>query len=254
MHRDLIIYFSLLAAMALGMLVMHGWHTRRRREVKAWPDDFSLIARPVFNTEERLLYRELKNALPQHVVLAKINLLRFCQSASEHQARLWFDRLHPINVSFAICTPNGSVVSVIDIDAPQRASSPRGQKLKEAVLEACRVRYLRCPAGQWPKPALLAQWALGGHIGLDHAAPQGTSRPGQAAASSSPLNVARAELAQKLNERRAARASRFQDSAFASDSFFVTDSRFDLAANSSPAPLDTAPGRIMLESEMMAAR
>lgn len=228
-----------LLALALGFAAGWGWRTRRQRQPKGWPRDFKLNARPVFTTEERLLFRELKAALPQHVVLAKLNLLRFCQTANEHQARWWFDRLHALNVTFAVCTPNGAVISVIDLEARQRTTSERGQRLKEAVLESCRIRYIRCQAGHWPRPALLAQWALGGPLAASSslAAGQASRTAGQAATAPSPLVAARAELAQKLHQRRAERASRFQDSGFASDSFFALDSRFDdAAANSSPAP------------------
>lgn len=239
-----------LATLLLGLAVGAGWRTRRQRRLKAWPRDFKLNARPVFTTEERLLYRELKAALPQHVVLAKLNLLRFCQSTHEHQARGWFDRLHAINVTFAVCTPNGAVISVIDLETPQRGTSQRGQRLKEAVLEACRIRYIRCQPGHWPRPALLAQWALGGPLAASAALHSGSGQASAngrapATATASPLVAARAELAQKLHQRRAERASRFQDSGFASDSFFTLDSRFDdTAANSAPVPFaDTAaPG------------
>ena len=233
-----------LLALACGFAAGLAWHTRRQRQLKGWPRDFKLNARPLFSTDERLLFRELKAALPQHVVLAKLNMLRFCQSANEHQARWWFDRLHALNVTFAICTPNGAVISVIDLDTPQRNASERGQRLKEAVLEACRIRYIRCQAGHWPRPALLAQWALGGPLAASSslAASQAASA---ASAAVSPLVAARAELAQKLHQRRAERASRFQDSGFASDSFFALDSRFDeSAANSGPVPfVDTMANR-----------
>ncbi len=224
-------------ALSLGFGVGQWWSQRQQRLAKRWPASFKLNARPVFGTDERLLYRELKAALPQHVVLAKINVLRFCQSANEREARLWFHRLQAANVSFAICTPNGTVVSVIDIETPLKGGSARTQRLKEAVLETCRIRYVRCMSGHWPKPALLAAWALGGAFDSDTAASPSTT-PGFS--DTSPLALARQELAKKLNNRRAERASRFQDSSFASDSFFATDSRFDTAANSGPTPLESA--------------
>lgn len=227
MNQALILFALPLLSLLVGIGLAHGWHTRRRRLVKAWPEAFSLSARPLFTSEERLMFRELKAALPNHVVLAKINLLRFCQASHESEARLWFDRLHPLTVSFAVCTPNGTVVSAIDLETPNRSVSQRGHRLKEAVLDACRVRYLRCQAGHRPDIATLAQWALGA-----------TTLP--VPGSESPLVQARVELAEKLHRRRAERAERarestFQDSSFG-DSFFAHDSRFD-AANSAPAPL-----------------
>lgn len=235
MTDDLLRLLIPMATLLIGVVGAHLWHTRRQRQIKAWPRSFNLVARPVFNTEERLLHRELKAALPQHVVLAKVNLLRFCHSAQDRDARLWFERLHPVTVTFAICTPNGSVVSVIDLEANSRTASQRTLKLKEAVLDACRIRYIRCAPGHWPKPALLAQWALGGSVGLD--LPVDTGARTQPPVDS-PLTLARVELAQKLHRRRAERASRFHDSAFASDSFFAADSRFDGAVIGTE-PLET---------------
>ncbi len=230
MNHALILIALPLLTLLVGAGLMHGWHTRRRRVVKDWPQSFNLNARPLFTTEERLMFRELRAALPNHVVLAKINLLRFCQASRDAEARLWFDRLHPLTVSFAVCTPNGTVVSAIDLETPNRNVSKRGQRLKEATLDACRVRYLRCQAGHRPDIATLAQWALG-------------AAPLHVPGAESPLVQARVELAEKLHRRRAERAERarestFQDSSFG-DSFFALDSRFD-AANSVPAPLAEA--------------
>ncbi len=65
-----------IAALALGLGFAAGrvWHEGWRQWLRRWPTDFKLNARPVFTTDERLLYRELKAALPHHVILAKINL------------------------------------------------------------------------------------------------------------------------------------------------------------------------------------
>lgn len=242
MHGDHWQFLIPLLALALGFLLGYGRHLRHRHLVNTVPAVFRLNARPLFTTEERLMFRELKAALPQHVVLAKLNVLRFCQSASDREARWWFERLQAVNVTFAICTPNGSVISVIDLETPLRGKTDRHQRLKEMVLDSCRIRYLRCTAGQWPKPALLASWALGQSIAQD--ALEGRTDRGNVN-----LVAARAELAEKLKQRRVERAertSRFHDSSFAPDSFFATDSRFDeAAANSSPAPLEAGrlPGR-----------
>jgi len=230
-------------ALLAGGGAMHWWHTRKQRSAQAWPTAFSLTARPLFTTEERLLFRELQAALPQHVVLAKVNLLRFCHATRESEARLWFERLHPLNVSFVVCTPHGTVISAIDLEAPNRTTSGRTQRLKESVLDACRVRYLRVQSGQRLDPQALAQLALGAQQHA-HTATGGAAAHG-ATASETPLAQARAELARKLQSRRTERAHRthharqaaYTESTFG-DSFFAMDSRFDDdAANSAPAPL-----------------
>lgn len=185
----------------------------------------------MLTAHERALFRELRSALPQHVVLAKVNLLRFCQSSNPRDARAWYDRLQALNVSLVVCTQNGSVISAIDIEsqAPSPRSTGRSQKLKEATLEACRVRYLRCRPGQWPHGPLMTAWALGqdvSNVPVERPSPD--------------LNNAGDQLARKLKElreRRAQRTAKWAESAFAQDSFFATDSRFDEVVISSPTPL-----------------
>lgn len=217
------------AAALLG--VAWGWWWRGRRDQRArrqWPARWNLHARPLFNAQERALHRELKAALPQHIVLAKVSLLRFCQPHLPEEAKLWYERLTGLHVSLLVCHPNGSVISAIDFEQGSSQRPHSGQRFKEAVLDACRIRYLRCRAGQWPHQALLATWALGQSTG---AIQPGAGAPAHQAPD--PLHDAGDQLARKLKERRAERAARWAESGFATDSFFAFDQRGD----SGPTPL-----------------
>jgi hypothetical protein len=107
------------------------------------------------------------------------------------------------HVSLLVCTPNGVVISAIDLEShsPSPHSTGRSQKLKEAALEVCRVRYLRCRPGQWPQGALMAAWALGQDI---------AAAPNERA--DDEFNDAGDQLARKLKERRAERAALWAES------------------------------------------
>jgi hypothetical protein len=218
MGSDPIFWGIVLSALAGGIFLGRAWQQYAARATRRrWPERWNLNARPLFTVHERALYRDLRAALPNHVVLAKVSLLRFCQSADAHDAKAWYDRLQALHVSMAICTLNGVVVSVIDIETQPGKTARKSQKLKEAVLDACRIRYVRCLPGQWPATHLLAGWALGpmgSHPDLSHVSPDR-------------LHDAGDQLARKLRERRAERAARWAESSFAQDSFFAMDSRFD---------------------------
>lgn len=229
MQFDPLLMSAVPVAILGGWLLGAAWQRRRPAHQREWPRRWNLNARPLFSTDERALFKELRQALPNHVVLAKLNLLRFCQSADEFEARKWYDRLHTLHVSFAVCTPNGTVVSVIDIETPGRKTSPRAQRMKEAVLEACRVRYVRCRPGQWPHQALMGAWALGQHA---------PTVP--ATAISGSLHDANDEVARRLRQRRAERAARWAESSFAQDSFFAFDSRLDGSMSTDPMPLQAS--------------
>ena len=143
----------LIAGIAIAALLLAAlltWATRRRRsDPQALPTEWTLTARPVFSSDERRVYRQLREALPHHIVLSKLPLVRFCQPTDPQQVRYWYELLGAIHVGFAICSANGRVLAAIDIDT-ERGSSRRALQIKQKVLAACRVRYLRCPVDHLP--------------------------------------------------------------------------------------------------------
>ena len=72
------------------------------------PTEWPLTQRPIFSPEERALYRQLRTALPHHMILAKLPLVRFCQPEDREELRYWFNLLGPIHVSFVVCADNDS--------------------------------------------------------------------------------------------------------------------------------------------------
>src|SRR5450755_1963447 len=142
-----------LALLAIVVLVAV-WLVRRPRRPPALPTEWALSARPVFSTDERRVYKLLREALPHHVVLSKLPLVRFSQPSDPAQVRYWYDLLGAINVTFAVCSANGRVLVAIDLDT-DRGNSRRILQIKQSVLGACRIRYLRCPVDNLPSAAEL---------------------------------------------------------------------------------------------------
>src|SRR5688572_17344843 len=126
----------------------------RKPRPKPLPVEWALTGRPVFSTDERRIYRLLREALPHHIILSKLPLVRFCQPTDPSEVRYWYDLLGTNHVTFAVCSANGRVLAAIDLDA-ERGNSHRIQQIKQSVLSACRVRYLRCPADHLPSVAEL---------------------------------------------------------------------------------------------------
>ena len=233
-----------LSALAGAGVVSAIWAWQRRRPAKPapLPSDWALSARPVFSTDERRVYRLLREALPHHVVLSKLPLLRFSQPVDPGLVRYWYELLGSIHVTFAVCSANGRVLAAIDLDG-DRGNSRRVLQIKQAVLGACRVRYLRCPVENLPSVAELQLLV-----------PQaGASARGPLAATSSgrTLNNARDTLSSTVANRRAERTALWQDSSLFQDSFFAPDTRSEgsgqsefgslgpaLGSRSRPAPLD----------------
>lgn len=206
-------------AAVLALVGLVAWQMRRRRQPQPLPTEWAVTPRPVFSTDERRVYRLLREALPHHVVLAKLPLVRFCQPSEPANVRYWYDLLGTHYVAFAVCSTNGRVLAAIDLDS-DRSSSRRALQIKQSVLSACRVRYLRCPAEQLPTVAELQ---------LLVPQPNGAARGPQAAPATPPhrLHEARTNLASAVAHRRAERTALWQDSTLFQDSFFAPDSRLE---------------------------
>jgi hypothetical protein len=202
---------SLSATLLLGAGVL--WLVRQRKpKTKPLPTEWTLSPRPVFSTDERRIYRQLREALPHHIVLSKLPLVRFCQPTDPQEVRFWYELLGASHVTFAVCSANGRVLAAIDLDS-ERAPSRRSAQIKQSVLAACRVRYMRCPPDHLPSiPELqLLVPATGPAARGPQPAPT--------------VSQARDNLANAVASRRRERTTLWQDSGFMQDSFFGVDGR-----------------------------
>ena len=212
-------WIAAVVAIALLAIVLLSWSWLSRRSSRAapLPTEWALSARPVFSTDERRVYKLMREALPHHVILAKLPLVRFCQPNDPGEVRYWYELLGSINVTFAVCSANGRVLAAIDLDT-DRSGSRRMLQIKQSVLGACRVRYLRCPIDNLPSAGelqLLVPSASAGTRGQNGGSPP------------TDLNEARDSLASTVASRRAQRSALWQDSSRFQDSFFAPDSRQD---------------------------
>lgn len=218
---------ALVAALAGWLMVL-----RRTPRVAPLPTVWALTPRPVFSTDERRVYRLLRDALPHHVVLSKLPLVRFCQPSDPNEVRFWYDLLGRSSVTFAVCSANGRVLAAIDLDT-DRGNSRRVLQIKQSVLGACRVRYLRCPVDSLPSVAELQL--------LVPSSSSSARSPQPAAMPLRDLDEARDSLATTVASRRAERSALWQDSTLFQDSFFAPDNRLDTLTGSEFGALTSVP-------------
>ncbi|CAN5614538.1 hypothetical protein BH09PSE5_BH09PSE5_09700 [soil metagenome] len=232
-----------LIALALAALVVPAlivWALRTRSGgMQPLPGEWALAPRPVFSSDERRVYRQRREALPHHMILAKLSVVRFCQPTDPQEVRYWYELLGSIHVTFAICSANGRVLAAIDLDT-DRGSSRRSMQIKQSVLNACRVRYLRCPVDHMPSIPELQ--LLVPQSGSAARGPQPAPSPSSRSSSSRSRDAVPGNA-----PRRSDRPALWQDSSFFQDSFFGPDSRNDdfgtsqFSPTSAPAPLTPSP-------------
>ncbi|MEY2874933.1 MAG: hypothetical protein RLZZ373_2304 [Pseudomonadota bacterium] len=211
------------------------------------PTEWPLTQRPIFSPEERALYRQLRTALPHHTILAKLPLVRFCQPEDREELRYWFNLLGPIHVSFVVCAENGRVLAAVDIERPNRPPAKRVSAIKLAVLEACRIRYVRCRSDQLPTATELQLLVpangegQGQRPAVPGKLPEAAPRP---AASQPAAPRTAAPAASGPAGGAAAAGGQWYESGFSQDSFFAPETQrdpFDDTPVRSPAPPTASP-------------
>lgn len=205
---------AIVIVVLLAVTMVFAWLVRKPRKPRALPSVWALTARPVFSTDERRVYRLLREALPHHIILSKLPLVRFCQPVDPEEVRYWFELLGSSHVSFAVCSANGRVLAVLDLDT-ERGISRRNLQIKQSVLGACKVRYVRCSIDRLPSLAELQMLV-----------PSGPAwNRGPQVAPAGPREVR--GTSSGVSPRRADRSPLWQDSTVFHDSFFAPESRVD---------------------------
>ncbi|MBK6470807.1 MAG: DUF2726 domain-containing protein [Betaproteobacteria bacterium] len=218
---------GLAIALLLGVvLLVLRW--RRKTSTPELPNDWALTARPVFSTEEKRLYRQLRDALPHHIVLSKLPLVRFCQPTHGDQVRYWYRLLGSAHVTFAICSTSGRVLAAVDLEA-ERSTPSRAQQIKQSVLDACRVRYLRCGPDKLPSAAVLQNL-----LPLPALTARMASVP-------LPMAHSRERLTSTVRSRRQERTNLWQDSTFADSRYSSLLPPLDLGEDAGNAPGSSRP-------------
>lgn len=238
MITPLVWILILVAACSLGALAFVLLGRERRPSEGPLPAQWPLTPRPVFSPHERRVYRQLREALPEQVVLAKLPLVRFCQPTEGSKVRFWFDLLGAIHVSFAVCAPAGRVLAAIDLDDDERSAARRSVQIKKAVLAACNIRYVRYRVEQLPTVSELQLLGPAAAPGPAVGAAPSKPRPGLATPSNGAAPAAEPPHA-------SAAPSRWPDSSFAKDSAFGRDSVITGFANSRPSELPESGGEVV---------
>ena len=220
-------------ALLMGAVLGLAWFIFRRQRKSEILTEWALTTRPLFNPKERLFFRLLCDALPHHVVLAKMPLIRFCRPVDLAQVHYWHELLGSIYVTFVVCAPNGRVLAALDVDPEHRTPSRRIATIKEEVLQACRIRYVKCRADQFPNVSELQMLVP----------QQGTA--GRATVPDTVDSVRKVHattLAHTVRARRGAQVpGAWGDSTMGTDSFFAPDSRTDDFAATDSMGLPAGP-------------
>ena len=114
---------------------------KQRAPVGGWP----FYAKKLLSGPEQVLYFRLIEALPEHVILAQVQLSRMLGVKKGHNFRSWFNRVNRMSADFVICRKDSSVVAVVELDDASHARADRkiADAKKDKALAAAGIRLIR---------------------------------------------------------------------------------------------------------------
>ena len=113
-----------------------------------WP----FYAKKPLTQPEQVLYFRLIEALPEHIVLAQVQLSRFLGVKKGHNYQSWSNRINRMSADFVLCNKDSSIVAVIELDdaTHQKPDRQAADAKKDKALEAAEIKIIRWQAKALP--------------------------------------------------------------------------------------------------------
>ena len=162
------LFFTLLV-IGFAVVAALWWRRGRGRKVGAdaqqeWP----FYAKKPLTQPEQVLYHRLVKALPEHIVLAQVQVSRVLGVKKGFNFHEWNNRINRMSYDFVVCAKDARVLAVIELDDKTHDASDRAANdgKKDRATASAGVRLVRWNVGKLPDEAaitaLFSQDARGG--------------------------------------------------------------------------------------------
>jgi len=130
------------------------------RANEVWP----FYAKKPLSQPEQILYFRLVQALPEHVVLAQVQLSRLLGVKKGNNYQAWFNRINRMSADFVVCNKDSSIVAVIELDdaTHQREARQAADAKKDKALTSADIRVIRWQVKAIPDIATIQSSILSG--------------------------------------------------------------------------------------------
>jgi len=145
--KTLLIVLVLLAVLAIIFTKLKRLSSHGDGEV-AWP----FYAKKPLTQPEQVLYHRLVSALPDHIVLAQVQLSRILGVKQGNNFHEWNNRINRMSLDFVICGKDSSIIAAIELDdkSHEKASRKEADDKKNKALSSAGVKLVRWQVNALP--------------------------------------------------------------------------------------------------------
>lgn len=143
----------IIAVAVIAVLAVLKTKAQRNADDEAWP----FYAKKPLSQPEQVLYFRLIQALPEHIVLAQVQLSRLLAVKKGNNQQAWNNRINRMSADFVVCGKDSSIVAVIELDdaTHQRGDRKAADAKKDKALGSAGVRVVRWQAKTLPDIAAI---------------------------------------------------------------------------------------------------
>lgn len=131
----------LVVVIAFAFLAFIKFKSQKISSNEIWP----FYAKKPFPQPEQVLYFRLTQALPEHIILAQVQLSQLLgvKKGSNHQS--WLNRINRMSADFVVCKKDSTIVAVIELDdaTHQQAKRQEADAKKDKALSAAEIKIIR---------------------------------------------------------------------------------------------------------------
>lgn len=144
--------------LAIAIAVIARFRPLSGRTSSVWP---FYVKRPL-SQPEQVLYHRLIRALPDHIVLAQVQVSRVLGVKKGANFHEWNNRINRLSYDFVVCNKDSTVIAAVELDDKSHESSDRAstdEKKNKASADAG-LRLLRWHVQSLPSEEVIRQELL----------------------------------------------------------------------------------------------
>jgi hypothetical protein len=118
-----------------------------------WP----FYSKKPLSQPEQILYHRLVKSLPEHIVLAQVQVSRVLGVKKGFNFHEWNNRINRLSYDFVVCSRDATVLAAIELDAKsyEAASRVETNKKKDRATSAAGLRLIRWHVKSLPDQAAI---------------------------------------------------------------------------------------------------
>jgi Protein of unknown function (DUF2726) len=118
---------------------------KRRGLLGARDGPWPFYAKRPLSQPEQVLYHRLVSCLPEHIVLAQVQVSRVLGVKKGFNFHEWNNRINRLSYDFVVCSKDSTVLAAIELDDKSHESTSRAEtdRKKDRATSAAGVRLIR---------------------------------------------------------------------------------------------------------------